>query len=84
MIISSYIVQTECKRERYKDKAGFASLVSELSAQRQATAANILEFTGSKAGSVLASRVRELCGDRGRLLRECKAGWSTLIGRELP
>ena len=30
MIISSYIVQTECKRERYKDKAGFASLVSEL------------------------------------------------------
>ena len=32
MIISSCFVQTECKRERYKDKAGFSSLVSELRA----------------------------------------------------
>lgn len=47
-------------------------LRSELSAQRSGVAANIQEFSTSKPGKMLSSRVRELCGDRGKMLRECR------------
>ena len=63
---------TETESPTKKTKPASDSLMSSLSAGRQATAANIREFSRSQAGSVLASRVREVSGDRGRLLRECK------------
>merc|ERR550517_538822 len=51
---------------------GEASLWTELAAERLKTAENILEFNESKQGEVFRSRVRVVCGDAGKVLRECK------------
>ena len=55
-----------------KKMKGEASLWTELAAERLKTAENILEFNEGKQGEVFRSRVRVVCGDAGKVLRECK------------